>query len=416
MVRTSVIFSLIVMSTLSSRSQAEEDPAACADLTSTPAILRCAVERHPAARAARLAEGQSQLGAAVARQWVNPEVNNQTTYGPQAGNHFYAELNFAHTFELGGKRSARVAAARAGERLTHVEGDDVRVTVHLTTLTALYRLRQIEDEVASYDDALQTFARIKKQYATRPRLSPEQKASLSIFEIAEQDYRLKRTGIRIERDGHERTLELAVGRPLHPDRSALPPRRTAWPKLPGEDAEGVERAAVAVKLAHAELDRSRASLEVESAAAWPDLKFGPTVTFQRQYGHAYVSYGLNFALPLPLYHRNAAGEAFAAKGIERAAAALRTTEHETRDQLYHVRKRYEDSVESLGRSLSPAELGRKHAAVERMFDQGFVTGSTIVEIHRQIADLIRTQNEHELAVVDAFVRFNALSGRPEVFE
>jgi hypothetical protein len=48
--------------------------------------------------------------------------------------------------------------------------------------------------------------------------------------------------------------------------------------------------------------------------------------------------------------------------------------------------------------------------VESLFDSGFLNGSAVVEIHRQISEFIKTQNEREIDAVESFVRYHALNG------
>ncbi len=384
---------------------------ACEKLNSTQAVLSCALERHPSARVSALATEQAIEATSVAKQAPNPELNSQSIFGGETSNKFYSEFNFTHTFELGGKRDSRIKRAAAEVKLIQALQVKSQEEVYLESLIALYRLRQIQEEIGAIDDALQTFTKIAKQYRARPKLSPDQRASLRIFEMAEQDYKMKRSPLEVETDLHLRELELSVGQNFVPQASTLPKRRKAWPLLPSTSAENSKIRGTKLLEAEALLARARADLEVARSAAWPDLKIGPTINIQRQTNQSYEAYGFNFTLPLPLYHRNAAGEIYASKGLERASLARIAAERESEDQKAYFRKRYQSAVGALTQSASAAEIAKKHDEVEKLFSQGFLNGMVLVEIHRQVSDFTKTQNEQELAAVESLVRYYALEGK-----
>jgi cobalt-zinc-cadmium efflux system outer membrane protein len=385
----------------------------CKDLSSIKGVLECALERHPIVRDASLIKDEATATVGVARQIPNPEVNNQTIWGGERNGRFYTELNFAHTIELGGKRSARIKRAEAEVQSGEATKVEARETVYLGTLVALYRLRQIQEELAAIDDALKTFARISKQYRSRPKLTPEQSASLRIFEIAEREYRLKRAPLEAEIDMRNRDLELAVGRQLETRPSLSPPHRRVWPALPGVTDQGGAK----LKAARAVLQKTTAEVDVARGNAWPDLKIGPTVTIQRDLGQNYEAYGMNFTLPLPLYHRNAAGESLAQKSREHASMDLEIAKRENEDQSGYFKRRYETAVNALKYASTTDDLLKRHEDIERDFNRGFLNGTVVVEIHRQISDFLRSQNEQELAAIESYVRFNTLQGHlPEDFQ
>ncbi len=380
----------------------------CDKLDTTQEVLNCALERHPEVRESNLAVEQSAQGRSIAAQRPNPELNSQGVYGGQSSNHSVTEINLSHTFELGGKRDSRLKRAEAEMNLSQAFRAQSRDQVYLGMLIALYRIRQIQEELGAMDDALRTFTRISKQYRSRSRLNPEQRASLRLFEVAEQDYKMKRATLETEKDFQLRTLEYAIGHDYVPKASVLPAKKTTWPSLPSNSSEA---SGAQVRAVEAELQKAKSEGEIAKSTGWPDVKLGPTVIMQRQGSQSYESYGFNLSLPLPLYHRNGAQVAAANAGIERATIALEAARHENSDQRAYLRKKYESAVKVLSEAPSAKEMNKKHEEVESLFTQGFLNGTVIVEIHRQASDFIKTQNEQEINAIESLVRYYALEGK-----
>lgn len=387
----------------------------CESFNTVNDVLNCALERHPSVQMANLSAEQAKDGQWVAGQRPNPEMNSQAVFGGEFSNNMTAELNLAHTFELGGKRDSRIKVADAEMKFSQAALAQTKEETYLDTLVSLYRLRQIEDELSAIDDALQTFARIGKQYRNRPRLNPDQKASLRIFEVAEQDYKLRRAPLESEKDLKLRSLGFSLGRTFTPTTATMPKKRKVWPILP--ELSTSEAGNSKLLATEAASQRASAELDLAKSVAWPDVKIGPTVIMQRQGSQSFQSYGLNLALPLPLYHRNAAGESYAARGAERAALSFSAAKRENENLKASLQQVYKSSTNALNQSASASDLLKKHEEIESLFNQGFLNGTVVIEIHRQVSDFIKTQNEQELAAVESMVRYYALAGKfPEVTE
>jgi hypothetical protein len=56
-------------------------------------------------------------------------------------------------------------------------------------------------------------------------------------------------------------------------------------------------------------------------------------------------------------------------------------------------------------------LSKKRKEIETLFNQGLLSGRVVVEIHRQISDFVKTQNEQELSAIIALIRYHALDGK-----
>ena len=90
-------------------------------------VLACALENHPDIRERQAALAQAMSLSSQASQRVNPELTSQGVRGGSGETRFtYLELNFAHTFELAGKRPARLARSQASAARATAELEGVR--------------------------------------------------------------------------------------------------------------------------------------------------------------------------------------------------------------------------------------------------------------------------------------------------
>ncbi len=275
------------------------------------------------------------------------------------------------------------------------------------TATGLVRLRQLDGELNLVAEALDTFSRIGRQLRSRPRLAPEQEVARSIFELAEADYALKKASLSAERLGLLRGLELSIGSRLPSNAMALPPARERWPDIPkAEDGVAPE-----LVQARAHVEAAQAGLRSERAAAWPDLRVGPSFQRQSAEGSTQNMLGFNAALPLPLYHRNAGGKERARHAVEGAQRTAAAAEARLRAEREVEAARYAAAVEALAFVAGRKEVGAKHERIEDFFQRGLISSSLVIEAHRQIFEFTRGRNEHELAATRALWRIRAIDGR-----
>lgn len=381
----------------------------CENLQSYQDVLKCVVQNSPEVQQAKLLVIQNKNLTGVAEQRPNPELVSKILSG-KAGNdsYQYGEFNFAHTFELGGKRDARIARSKALVQADETDLTRIQENIYLKTYLALVRLRQIATEIEVYDDALATFQRIQKQYRSRPRMTPEQQATYAIMDIAASDYGLRRRPLVKESKELEHFLELSTGKTFPVAKSMLPPYRSKWPAL--SPTSGVVSSAD-FKKSLADLEVAKADLDSAKSLAWPDLKFGPTFETQSQGSLSTQSFGINFSLPLPLYQTNTAGRSLAVAGMNRAENFVSATKLLEEHELALNREKYQDAVEGLQKSMTVEDLHKRHQAIERSFAQGVVPSSLILEIHRQMADFIKSLSEQENTAIESLAQVYVIEGR-----
>lgn len=388
---------------------AEPSTSACDKFMSYKDILRCAVEQHPEIQQAKLLLNQNKNLIDMAGQRPNPELSTQILGGKAGEDSYqYNQINLAHTFELGGKRGARIRKSQVQINSTEIDLRTAQESIYLKTYLALSRLRQITSELEIYDDALSTFERIQKQFRTRPRMTPEQQATYSIMDIAASDYRLRRRPLVNEARENERFLEQSLGQALRLNKNIYPPFRTKWPELKASENS---LSSITLKKSLAELEFAQAELNEAKSLSWPDLKLGPTFETQSQGSQRTNSFGLNLSFAIPLYQANGAGRSFAAGGVARAQQLVAATKTFEEQQLSLQREKYLEAVSALENALSIEDLHKKHRAIEKSFASGVVPSSLIIEIHRQMADYIKSLSEQENTAIEALARVYSIEGR-----
>ncbi len=396
---------LLLSSFLSTGSTQGSDK--CSSINTMKDLLLCAIENHP-----DLIRGKGSLKQAdsleyQASQRPNPELNVKSVYGKNRGDSVIGnEFNLAHTFEIGGKRAARIGKANAEKEQISSEFMKTKEDVYISVLKTLYRIRQVHSEMKALDEALDTFSKLKRMYKSRPRLAPEQEVSLSVFQLAEGDYKLKKSNLENEEYALERSVETAIGREFPHKDSLLPERKQDWP----EYSRDGEFKGSQIKLTQSELKNAQAEVELARSNSWPDLKIGPTIQSQTEGPHTYMTYGLNITLPIPVFQANEGGKAVAEAGFSRAEQNLDLRKKELNQEYKILQNQYQKSTKSLKESASLSEIERRHLAVDRQFARGVISTSLIIEAHRQMLDFTKTQNEQELMALEALLRLQVLHG------
>lgn len=388
--------------------QAETLASGCESINSYKDVLQCAVENSPQSLQAKLLLEQNKSLVGIAGQRPNPEISSQFFSGKAGDDKYqYTQVNLAHTFELGGKRGARIRRSEMQVANTEYDLKLAQEQIYLKTYLSMVRLRQISTEIEIFDDALTTFDKIQKQYRSRPRMTPEQRATYTIMDIAANDYRLRRKPLINEVRELERFLELAIGRKLDVRKDFFPAFRKKWPTVSATNIES----SLALKKSLADVELAKAELDEAKSVSWPDLKLGPSFETQSQGNQKINSLGVNLSFAIPLFHLNGAGKSFAAAGVSRAEMILSATRKTENQRLQVEIERYNDAVSSLESSMSALELSKKHKDVESAFANGVVPSSLVIEIHRQLADYAKSLSEQENVAIESLAEVYSIQGR-----
>lgn len=383
----------------------------CSSMNSPKEVLGCALSNHPKIRRAQAFHSQSEEQPGAAGQWINPELDTKAVTGNSLGDRIIeAEVSLTQTLELGGKRGAKKEMALAELSASRASLKQAQEEVALDTITGLYRMRQIQAELEIVEEALHTFATIRTQFRSRPRLTPDQQVAFDIFLFAEADYKHKRTSLNTERETISKLFEVATGSKVVFSENVLPKDKRDWPSFDKSEGVAVFKDA-ASEGALAELAFAQAEYELAKGESWPDLKIGPVFQYAAEGGVSYPSFGVTIGFPLPLFSQNGGGRAFALKGVTKSEVSngLLKTEKQAEYEILLIT--YENSLKDIRESLSVSEIDKKHRNIESLFSKGLIPAPSVIEAHRQILDFTKGKHEHEISALEALVKLYVLKGQ-----
>lgn len=374
-------------------------------------VLNCTLKQSPVVQQAEAKGVQGKSLTNIAEQRPNPEFDSNIAIGRSQGEGVLnSQVSLSHIFELGGKRGARIEKASAENEIISAEILKSKEETALTTVSVLYRLRQLKAEIATLDEALFTFSQIKNQLKSRPRLTPDQEVALATFQLVESDYRVRKNALTGDEQALIKFLGLATGKPFQVRSELLPQPKESWPDL-NPTLEPKQLAGSDMNRLRAEVKHAEAELSLAQSASWPNLKVGPMFQAQTQGGISYQAYGLNLSVPLPLYQANGGGRAYSIAGLSRTEIILKTSGNQLAIEREQEITRYQAALKALQESGTLHDVEKKHQNIERLFKGGLIQSSMVIEAHRQIVELTRNVNEQELTAIRALWRIYAIEGR-----
>jgi len=378
-------------------------------LVSPEAVVRCAEERSPDIQRARLRVDQAKAQVGVAGQWQNPEISAESVHGRvDSETSSETEFSLGIPIELGGKISARKEVAQGGVAQAEAALFQARSEVRALTLLKLHRLRQLIHEREVIEESISTFTKLVSQFARRPKLSPEQEVSASVFRMVKSEFDLKKAEVQDQLASLDSYFKLTLGVGSEALKGALPQSPKSWPEVDPNGSKGLSPQS---RLLAAELRTAQAEVSLAQSESWPTVTLGPSIKLQSEAGRSYQLYGFNLSLPLPLFNLNGAGREAAAAGLKLSETRKNLgilEEERRREELF---KSYKQSVAVLATTLSHQEIEKKHSDAERLFLRGIVPSSLIIEAHRTYVELEASRNERELKALEALYTIYALDGK-----
>jgi cobalt-zinc-cadmium efflux system outer membrane protein len=383
----------------------------CEKLSTPNDLVSCALTRHPTIQRADLDSELSTRLEAVAEQRPNPEFNLTSVFGTSLGDYVLShQANLAIPIEFGEKRGARIEKALAQKSLVDTTSLQSREQVLLEMIRNLFRLRQIQTELDALSESLATFSKIRRQIQVRPTKTPEQKVSLSLFSLAEGDYKLRRSTLEAENFEIVRQISTAIGKDFIPQPHLLPPRRRLWPKISGEVTESQIKGSL-IRVPEAQVEIAQADYSVAKGTSWPTLRIGPSLQSQTQGPFTYHAFGLNLSFDLPLFQANSAGRAYARLNLEYSEKKVTLRRQELLNLRLVLQKKYLLSVKAFEDTLSLFEVEKQHRSSEALFLRGIIPTELVIEAHRQIVEFTQSRNQLELSATLALWGIFILDGR-----
>lgn len=341
-------------------------------------------------------EAASELENA-ASQFVNPDLDVESIRKDSDKSETAASLLF--NFSIGGKRSALKAEARAEKEKVLAESDLNRASFRLELTKQLYRLNHLRSEIQIEEESILTFNKIISQFSRRAALTPEQEVSVSIFKMAISDHQLSLTSLKNEEQEILSNLKRQSG--LNSDQilKNLPSKKTTWSKIDAN--ENSLKQSPHLRFAEAELLLAKSQKEKAVAESFPDLKIGPVIKNQKDGSVSENFAGIGLSMPLPIFSLNGSTRAYQSKKVIEAELTLQNEQKKLVVLKSQLIAKYNNLIVSLKNSPDKKVMDDRHTKIERLFFGGLVSGSLVIEAHRQLFDLEERRNQAELEAVEA---------------
>lgn len=380
----------------------------CKGALTIQSLVQCVLKNSPDVQSATLEVESARAQSRAAGQWKNPEVSAQHTAGSLgADRRSETDLSLSLPVELGGKISARVAMAEAQIAIAEAKLYGARAKVRAEFLLKLHRLRQVLHEQEVIDEAVGTFSKLVSQYRRRPKLSPDQELSVSVFQMSKGEYDLKRANNIDELLQLETYFKMVTGLSTVELKSIIPEAPKAWPEIKQISTKGTSPQS---KVLQAQVAEASAGLSLARSEAWPTVTLGPSVKMIREEGLSSEMMGFNLSFPIPVFNANGGAKAAAGANVRLYEKRKEIGELEqslNRDELI---KAYQQSVKALATTLSHHEIERRHSDSERLFARGIVPASLVIEAHRTSFELERSRHERELKALEALYGVYTIDG------
>lgn len=370
-------------------------------------LLELFKKNHPQVQQNNANFDSLKLSASVAEQRPNPEFDGESTVGDSLGSKIYTtSVSLKHTFELGGKRDARINFARfnidLGKEVTRGNNEDVLID----SIVKLHRLRQIHEIIPIYKEAQLTFEKIFNNFNNRNSLSPEQQVEKETLSLAISDYKLNISQLDAEKVNLTRHLSFFLGIDCEIPFEVLPQKISAKKIIIKESLDGYAKLAAAKK----NLDLANANYEIERSNSIPNLQVGPLYQYNRQNLSNTHSIGIGLTMDLPVLNINSAGRMRGLKEVNAAKIGLRNAEMESIIDLKSWETKYLNFSSSLDGIASRAELEKKHHKIEALFKRGIISTSLVIESHRQLISFYITRFNFEIGAVEALWNIHKING------
>jgi outer membrane protein TolC len=251
----------------------------------TAAQLAAAAQaRHPEVAEASVMVDVARAGEITAGARPQPgfigEIGRATDPGPFESPWFGA-VTLSVTLELGGKRGARIAAARARTARATVDAAAAEWTVALRAHEALVSLAGADSLLAVVDDERSQLGAVLASARRRVETGELSSGELARLASEQATLEVERARAAADRDAAVQALARALAMPaaqLHP-LVPMPDRVDGCRGTSRMDAGAMESRALTrraeVGQTLADYAASEAALRLEVARTWPDLELGP---------------------------------------------------------------------------------------------------------------------------------------------
>lgn len=372
------------------------------------ALVQCLLREHPETKMAALLEERAEGERSDGRKLANPEVEYESVKGKFLGDtQGTNKVAVSYPIEIFGQRGARVSLGDATSNLTRTEKVKSQHEVLIEVVLNLYRYSQILTEIEVVEEGLTAYSKVIRMLGGRPKLTPEHQVSLSVFKLAEGDFRFKKTNLVSEQRKVEDFFSHVPGFQISKFKSILPPKKQDWPEI--KSTANIEDSPY-YKAHQYELDKAKAVDDGARAKTWPTFKASVISENNIDGANDYNATGFGISAEIPLLSWNG-GERKAARAEKmRAEFEAEIGKKDIINERSRLLEFYNNSKRELVFSIKNDDVDKKHRNVDSLYYRGLIPSSLMVEAHRQLLDFTTSQNEIEIKALESLMKIKALDG------
>tara|TARA_Y100000590_G_scaffold465795_1_gene639119 strand:+ start:683 stop:1987 length:1305 start_codon:yes stop_codon:yes gene_type:complete len=397
---------------ISTSSFADSNIGACTTVTDSKSLLRCAIENHPDVLQAKRSLDQSIKKQELASQIPNPQLSGRTLFGQSLGDSIVeTEVSLVQPIFIGGTISSRVEQTEAQSLEIGAQVLSQKEKAARLTVGQIHRTRQLNVELEITNETIETFNKILKQFRSKVTLSPEQKASLNVFEMVRSDFILRRSQMLREKEQISLFFNISTGIQFS-DIQKFVPNSVSWPNItfPTSKEDLNQYSGSALQIPRMDLKVAQATHELAKSNSWPTIRVGPSFSFNQQGGVRYPNYGFSLSFDLPIFNVNGGGRSYTRAGIARAEGNLEMKVKNLSAGMKQLIKNYTITVDALKNASSMSTLTSKHHKLESLFIRGLISPALVIEAHRQMLDYAINKHSQEQRALELLWTLYAIRG------
>lgn len=250
-----------------------------------------------------------------------------------------------------------------------------------------------------------------KQLKKLPRLSAEQEASLTLFEIAHEETKVNESELFEKERKLEHYFHVSTGHSLDELGDFLPESPKNWPKIKAQKPEFLSPE---IKKLKSLSELAEKELEIQKSEAWPDLKIGPSFSIERDGAIENKMVGFNVQIPIPLFQVNGGGRAYARSNLIKAKKNISLTQAEEGHERFEQLRVYESAVNILNKTMKQSMIEKKHDRIEKLYLRGVVSSSVFLDSLKQKLSYLKSRNNREITAIKALWSIYKYDGK--IFE
>lgn len=368
----------------------------------TQDVLLCAAGNSLGVQRAHLNEKKIKAIFTNPAPLSNPELDIDTVDGE-------TEVSLTHSIDLGRTRRAQQNITHTRLREAQLLSNNEEVDVKIETFVKLHRLRQIQIEAQVAAGISTALNRSISYLRSRPALSPEQQVSLSLFQMALADSKIKNSEAVEEEILIEKFFQQTSDLTLDVLKKLLPELPTTFPdvRLPSLN-EGKTNAFLRAEILK---ELSINELTLESANAWPELKLGPMVKFDKSNGANDKAIGLKLSFELPLFSKNRDGISAANSAVAESQALMSLALKEESTERAQLVRTYQNAFKTLTDIPSLPEVSKIVVKNESLEKRGLISSALLVESYRQQLEITKGRHGREMAVLETLLKIYKIDGK-----